>query len=100
MKISLKTLIPVALLAAGFSSTTVLADNPNWSPEKAAQVAVNRCANAGKGNGKERIYADGSCGTNLLAGGRDNPEVSDGSDGQKYPDIDPGKSGKNANNRN
>ena len=61
MKMSLKALIPVALLVAGFSSTTVLADNPAWTADKAAQVAINRCANSGGGNGAERINNKGNC---------------------------------------
>jgi len=95
MKKLFTTLAASAVLAVGFSVPTVSADSANWSPEKAAQIAINRCANAGLGNKKERIE-NGECLTGLLAGGRPNPENPDG---QRFPDIDPGNSGKNANNR-
>ena len=72
--------------------TGAFADSPRWSPEKAASVAQNRCANAGIGNGAE-ILATGSgpgpCEKRVLDRFENDAE-----------DVDPGNSGAhNANNQ-
>lgn len=80
------TLGVLALTGTAFTGTA-LADSDNWDAEKAAQIAVNRCANAGNGNGAERVARDGSCQTSDVR-----PEDARG-------DQDPGNSGDhNANN--
>lgn len=79
-----------AIVISGMSAlmlivgASAMADNANWSAEKAAQVAQNRCTNAGKGG-------EGVFGVTCVQA-PDFPE--------SHPfDQDPGKSGKNANNR-
>jgi len=47
-----KLVLSVAVGALAVSGIA-LADNPNWSAEKKAQVAANRCTDAGRGNGDE-----------------------------------------------
>ncbi len=47
-----KLILSVAVGALAVSGMA-LADNPNWTPEKKAQVAANRCTDAGGGNGGE-----------------------------------------------
>jgi hypothetical protein len=101
--------VGLALLFSG----AALADNPNWSPEKAAQVEINRCANAGLGNGKELlgetevmdpVTEEITTTTTCLQGddlnnSSENPNDKGNGKPQRNPDIDPGNSGKNANNR-
>ena len=79
--------------------TAAMADNPNWSAEKAAQVANNRCANAGLGNGKELIRGGECLQGDELKNSSENPSDKGNGQPQGKPDIDPGNSGKNANNR-
>jgi hypothetical protein len=62
-----------------------------WDSDKVAQIAKNRCTNAGIGNDKEETKATGECRKNI-----DKPENPDD---QSKPDEDPGNSVKNANNR-
>jgi len=83
----MKALIGAGLTAALLTiSVGTLADNENWDAEKARQIAINRCADAGKGNGAERLRR-GEC-VNVEARGED-----------WRRDIDPGNSGDhNANN--
>ena len=47
-----KLVLSVAVGALAVSGMA-LADNPNWSAEKRAEVAANRCTDAGRGNGGE-----------------------------------------------
>lgn len=80
------TLGTLALAGTAFTGTA-LADSDNWDADKAAQIAVNRCANAGNGNGGERINRAGEC----------VPTANPSEDARR--DIDPGNSGDhNANN--
>lgn len=79
MKYIMSTALAAALLTG--SANVALADNPNWSAEKAAQVELNRNANSGLGNGGEG-GGDGSF---------DKPnEVGSNA---ANPDVDPGNSG-------
>ncbi len=87
-----KLMIPVAAVLSSMTfATGALADSANWSAEKAARVAQNRCANAGIGNGAE-ILATGSGPSTCEQRIMDRFE-NDGDD------VDPGNSGDhNANN--
>ena len=77
MKYFISTALAATLAVA--SASVALADNPNWSEEKAAQVEQNRFANSGIGNGGEG------------AGDFEKPNEV-GSNGNN-PDLDPGNSG-------
>ena len=46
-------ILSVVVLLLGAMAVPALADSDNWDHEKQAQVLVNRCANAGAGNGGE-----------------------------------------------
>ena len=41
---------------------SAFADSANWSEDKARQIEINRCANAGLGNGGEQT-SDNGCGS-------------------------------------
>jgi len=55
MKKTIVVAASAAVLALGLFGSTALADNPNWSSEKAYQIQVNRCADAGVPNGGEDL---------------------------------------------
>ena len=77
MKYSISAALAAVLLVA--TTNVALADNPNWSADKAAQVEQNRNTNSGIGNGGEG------------AGGFEKPnEVGTNANN---PDLDPGNSG-------
>ena len=80
---------------------TAWADNPNWSAEKQAQMLINRCANAGKGNGAEDVIGN-RCGNHKSESyftAEDYAAMDESVVVDQYLDVDPGKSqGKNANN--
>ena len=83
----------VVAIAAGACTLGVLAapavgDSKNWTPEKSEQILINRCANAGTGNGGE------------ILGGQ-HFGCRDREDGGEigFREVDPGNSGDhNANN--
>lgn len=54
-----------AIIAAG--TTPVLADSANWSMQKQIQISINRCSNAGQGNGGE-TFDDDACMKRQAAG--------------------------------
>ena len=86
----MKTLIATGLSALALSlSVGTMADpgkgkSEAWDADKADQIAINRCANAGKGNGGERIRRNGTCQKN-----RGGTKAED-----RRWDIDPGNSDK------
>lgn len=96
----MKKVIMMACIAAA-SAGAAFADNPNWSAEKKYQILVNRCSDAGKGNGAEDVIND-RCGnfrndsyyTADVYADMDESTVVD-----QYLDVDPGNSqDNNANN--
>ena len=76
-----KFLFVLSALALAASAGSVMADNPNWSAERAAEIDANRNSDAGIGNGGERVNAGNWSST------------SRGEDGGL--DVDPGNSGGN-----
>jgi hypothetical protein len=77
MKYFISTALAVTLVVA--SASVTLADNPNWTVEKAAQVEQNRFANSGIGNGGE--------------GAGDFEKPAEVGSNSNNPDLDPGNSG-------
>jgi hypothetical protein len=77
MKYFISTALAATLVVA--AASVALADNPNWSEEKAAQVDANRNSDAGIGNGGERLRRNGTWGS-----------TTNGEDGGQ--DVDPGNS--------
>jgi hypothetical protein len=45
----------LALVALSTRGAAASADSANWTPEQQLQIAINRCANAGRGNGAEAV---------------------------------------------
>jgi len=82
-----------ASLASLPFATGAFADSSNWSDEKRGQVLINRCANAGIGNGAEKFGLDPSSNDAVICMKRQPGFENDDND------LDPGKSQKNANNR-
>lgn len=97
----MKKFLTIACLSLTASTGAALADNPNWSAEKQYEILVNRCANAGKGNGAEDVFRN-KCGNHKndsffsadAYAGMDESIAID-----QYLDVDPGNSqDNNANN--
>jgi hypothetical protein len=71
----------------GLLAGPAFADGANWDGAKRSQIAVNRCGNAGIGNGGE-TFTDAGCTKRREAG-----------ENRGHGEIDPGNSGDhNANN--
>ena len=96
----MKHLLVITTLAAT-AALPAFADSTNWSSDKQFQMLVNRCSNAGKGNGAEDVIMD-RCGNfkNDSDFSADYYATMDEDTAiDQYLDVDPGNSqDNNANN--
>jgi len=92
------------LIIATLASTAAfpaIADSANWSSDKQFQMLVNRCSNAGKGNGSEDVIR-GQCGNfknDSYFSADAYATMDEDTSLDQYLDVDPGNSQENnANN--